>query len=63
MITRENKIIRLSWAKADLFQTICTETAYNARTLADAQGRLTLPDKNRAFLQKEADTLITFLRP
>lgn len=35
----------------------------NARTLADAQGRLTLPDKNRAFLQKEADALIAFLRP
>ena len=35
----------------------------NARSLADEQGRLTLPDKNRAFLQKEADAFVAFLRP
>ena len=39
MITQENKTIRLSWANADLFHAICTETAYNARTLADDKGQ------------------------
>lgn len=39
MITRENKTIRLFWTKADLFHAICTETAYNARTLADDKGQ------------------------
>ena len=66
MITRENKIIRLSWAKADLFQTICTETAYNARTLADDKGlplfdRYAITADERAFFDQHiAEALTTF---
>lgn len=57
MITRENRNIKLSWVKADLFQTICTETAYNARTLADDKGspqfdQYTMTDDERPFFDE-----------
>lgn len=57
MITRENKYIKLSWAKADLFQAICTETAYNARTLADDKGnplfdQYTMTDDEKPFFDE-----------
>lgn len=57
MITRDNKYIRLFWAKADLFQAICTETAYNARTLADDKGnplfdQYTMMDDERPFFDE-----------
>ena len=66
MITRENKIIRLSWAKADLFQTICTETAYNARTLADDKGlplfdRYAITADERAFFDQYIAEALTTL--
>ena len=66
MITRENKIIRLSWAKADLFQTICTETAYNARTLADDKGlplfdRYAITADERAFFDQHIAEALTTL--
>ena len=66
MITRENKIIRLSWAKADLFQTICTETAYKARTLADDKGlplfdRYAITADERAFFDQHIAEALTTL--
>ena len=39
MITRENKLFRLSWLKSNLFRATSTETAYNARMLENETGQ------------------------
>lgn len=39
MITRENKLFRLSWLKSNLFRATSTETAYNAGMLENETGQ------------------------
>lgn len=66
MITRENSVIHLSWVKDDLFQTICTQTAYNARTLTDEKGQslfdqYTMTDDERLFFDDHIARAVTSL--
>lgn len=44
MITRENKLFRLSWLKSNLFRATSTETAYNARMLENETGKICSTD-------------------
>lgn len=66
MIKRENKTNRLYWNKADLFHAICTETAYNARTLTDDKGQplfdqYAMTDDERPFFDENIAQALTSL--
>lgn len=67
MITRENKLFRLSWLKSDLFRATSTETAYNARTLEDETGqdlfdRYAMTNDERPFFDEHiAQALLALL--
>ena len=67
MITRENKLFRLSWLKSDLFRATSTETAYNARTLENETGqdlfdRYAMTNDERPFFDEHiAQALLALL--
>lgn len=68
MVTRENRTIRLTWAKDDLFQRVCTLTAYHARTLCDDKGRslfdrFALTEDERPFFEAHIAQAIAALIP